>query len=270
MPQNEPTIDEIDAAEKLRGRGEFATALALTQNMLQRTHDADTRMRLLFDVLRCSTQLRTENVTEDTIRELEKYPYPEFSRVLANSIRAYAEISLGRPQDALALLDINLDTGFFEREDFRAHKYDLLLYKGMALERLSRWSEALEWLEKAHSMFPDEASAPDQDMRRHFGWAEIEILFNKSRCMFGLNRYDEALELSKQAYDLATGDTKTVAMMYIANTLVTQQKYSEALKVYIEIQKFPPCRSVQPEQLQEGISRCMSYLEKCNPRGKPS
>jgi hypothetical protein len=88
--------------------------------------------------------------------------------------------------------------------------------------------------------------------------------------MFGLNKFDEALELSKQAYDLATGDTKTVAMMYIANTLVMQQKYSEALKVYIEIQEFPPCRSVHPEQLQEGISRCMSYLEKCNPRGKPS
>ena len=270
MPQAEPTEEEIDAVEKLRGAGDFATALALTQDLLSRAQDDDARRRLLFDVLRCSTQLRADSVTDNAIRELEQYPYPELSRVLANSIRAYAEISLGRPQDALALLDINLETGFFEREDFRAHKYDLLLYKGMALESLSRWSEALEWLEKAHSMFPDEAGAPDQDMRRHFGWAEIEILFNKSRCMFGLNKFDEALELSKQAYDLATGDTKTVAMMYIANTLVMQQKYSEALKVYIEIQEFPPCRSVHPEQLQEGISRCMSYLEKCNPRGKPS
>src|SRR6266536_2755042 len=173
-PQRDVTDEEIDAAEKVRGYGEFSTALALAQDMLLRVRDDDKRMRLLFDVLRCSTQLRAESVTDDAICELEKYPYPEFSRVLANSIRAYAEIFLGRPQDALALLDLNLETGFFEREDFRPHKYDLCLYKGMALERLSRWEEALEWLEKAHAMFPDEASTPDQDMLLHFRWAETE------------------------------------------------------------------------------------------------
>jgi tetratricopeptide (TPR) repeat protein len=267
-PQLDVTEKEINAAEKLRGYGELSTALAMTQDMLRRVQDGDKRMRLLFDVLRCSTQLRADSVTDDAIRELEKYPYPEFSRVLANSIRAYAEISLGRPQDALALLDMNIETGFFEREDFRAHKYDLCLYKGMALERLSRWNEALEWLEKAHAMYPDEASAPDQYMRRHFGWAEVEILFNKARCMYGLNRYDEALNLSKRAYDLATGGTKTVAMMYIANTLAMQGKYSEALRFYIQIQGMPPSKSVPADQLQEGIRRCMDYLEKLNPLSK--
>jgi tetratricopeptide (TPR) repeat protein len=272
----EPTIsqldvadEEIDAAEKLRKYGEFSTALALAQDMLLRVRDGDKRMRLLFDVLRCSTQLRQENVTEDAIRELEKYPFPEFSRVLANSIRAYAEISLGRPQDALDLLDMNLETGFFEREDFRAHKYDLCLYKGMAPERLSRWNESLEWLEKAHEMYPDEASAPDEATLQHFGWVEMEILFNKARCMYGLNRYDDALDLSKQAYHLAKGDTKTVAMMYMANTLLMQEKHSEALKLYIEIQGMPPCKSVRAEQLQEGIERCMDYLEKSIPQSKP-
>jgi len=269
-PQLDVTDDEIDAAEKLRKYGEFSTALALAQDMLGRVQDGDKRMRLLFDVLRCSTQLRADSITDDVIRELEKYPYPEFSRVLANSIRAYAEISLGRPQDALALLDMNLETGFFEREDFRAHKYDLCLYKGMALERLSRWNEALEWLEKAHAMYPDEASAADQDMLQHFGWAEIEILFNKARCMYGLNKYDKALYLSKRAYHLATGETKTVALMYIANTLTMQRKYAEALKLYLEIQGMPPCRSVPVDQLQEGISRCMEYLGKSNPYSKPS
>ena len=265
----EVTEEEIDAAEKLRGRGEFETALALAQDMLLRTEDGDTRMRLLFDVLRCSAQLRAESVTDDAIRELEKYPYPDFSRVLANSIRAYAEIGLGRPKDALSLLDINLETGFFEREDFRVHKYDLCLYKGMALERLSRWNEALEWLEKAHAMYPDEASAPDQDMLQHYRWAEIEILFNKARCMYGLNKYDEALDLSKRAYDLATGDTKTVALVYMANTLVMQRRYSEALKLYIEIQGMPHCKSVRVDQLQEGVSRCLDYLGKSNSQSKP-
>jgi hypothetical protein len=102
-PQLDVTDEEIDAAEKLRGYGEFSTALALAQEMLSRVQDGDKRMRLLFDVLRCSTQLRADSITDDAIRELEKYPYPEFSRVLANSIRACAEISLGRPQDAVRL-----------------------------------------------------------------------------------------------------------------------------------------------------------------------
>jgi tetratricopeptide (TPR) repeat protein len=88
--------------------------------------------------------------------------------------------------------------------------------------------------------------------------------------MYGLKRYDEALEISKQAYELATGDIKTVAMMYMANALVMQQKYAEALKLYIEIQGRSPCRSVQVDQLQEGISRCMDYLGKSNSRSKPS
>ncbi len=267
-PKFDVTEEEIDAAEKLRKYGEFSTALALAQELLRRVQDGEQRMRLLFDVLRCSTQLRAESVTDDAIRELEMYPYPEFSRVLANSIRAYAEISLGRPQDALALLDMNLETGFFEREDFRAHKYDLCLYKGMALERLSRWDEALEWLEKAHSMYPDEASAPDQGMIQHFHWAETEILFNQARCMFALNRYDEAFELSKRAYDFTTGDTRTVAMAYMANALVMQGKYSEALRMYIEIQELLPCRSVRADQIQEGVSRCMDFLGKSMPQSK--
>lgn len=269
-PQLDVTEEEIDAAEKLRKYGEFSTALALAQDMLRRVQDGDKRMRLLFDVLSCSTQLRAESVTDDAIRELEKYPYPEFSRVLANSIRAYAEISLGRFQDALALLDMNLDTGFFEREDFRAHKYDLCLYKGMALERLSRWNEALEWLEKAHTMYPNEASAPDQDMLQHFRLAETEILFNKARCMMGLKRFDEAYEFSKQTYELAESDTKTVAMQYMADCRMWQGRVMESLNLYLDIQKRPPCVSVRAECIQDRISSCIDYLEKCKPNNKPS
>jgi hypothetical protein len=76
------------------------------------------------------------------------------------------------------------------------------------------------------------------------------------------------LNLSKRAYDLATGGTKTVAMMYIANTLAMQGKYSEALRFYIQIQGMPPSKSVPADQLQEGIRRCMDYLEKLNPLSK--
>jgi tetratricopeptide (TPR) repeat protein len=266
--QLDVTVEEIESAEELRRYGEFSNALALAQEMLHRVQDGDKRMRLLFDVLRCSTQLRAESVTDDAIRELEKYPYPEFSRVLANSIQAYAEISLGRPQDALALLDINLETGFFEREDFRAHKYDLYLYKGMALERLSRWHEALEWLERAHEMYPTEESATDQDMRKHYQWAETEILFNKARCMMGLKQFDVAYEISKQAHELAEGDTKTVAMQYMADCRMWQGRVTESLRLYLDIQKRPPCVSVRAECIQDRINSCIDYLEKCKPNSK--
>jgi tetratricopeptide (TPR) repeat protein len=268
MLRVEPTEEEIDAAEKLRGQGEFATALALAQDMLCRVQDGDKRMRLLFDVLRCSTQLGAENVTDDAIQELEKYPYPEFSRVLANSIRAYAEISLGRPQNALALLDVNLETGFFEHEDFRAHKYDLCLYMGMALERLSRWNEALEWLERANELYPTEESATNHDMLQHYQWAETEILFNKARCMMGLKRFDDAYEFSNRAYELAEGDTKTVAMQYMADCRMCQGRVTESLRLYLDIQKRSPCVSVRAECIQDRISSCVDYLEKCKPNSK--
>jgi tetratricopeptide (TPR) repeat protein len=262
-PQPDVTEEEIDAAEKLRKYGQFPTALALTQDMLCRVQDGDKRMRLLFDVLYCSTQLREEAITEDAIRELEKYPSPEFSRALANSIRAHAEISLGNPGHALTLLDMNLETGFFEREDFRVHKYDLYLYRGMALERLSRWDEALEWLKRAHEMYPTRECAPNQ-------WVEIEILFNSARCMMGLKRFDEAYELSKLAYESGDEITKTVAMQYMADCRMWQGRLEESLKLYLEIQQRPPCVSVKAELIQDRINACMDYLEKRKSPSAPS
>lgn len=111
MPHVEPTEEEIDATEKLRCKGELATSLRLTQAMLERTEDANIRMRLLFDVVTCSTQLELDDVTNRAMDELDTMPQPEFSRVFANMSRAYTEEQLGRPERALALLDMNLETG---------------------------------------------------------------------------------------------------------------------------------------------------------------
>ncbi|MGB9408910.1 MAG: hypothetical protein WCA89_15345 [Terracidiphilus sp.] len=270
MLQVEPTEEEIDAVEKLRVLGDFETVLALTQDMLSRAQDEGIRMRLLFDVLNCSTRLDADNVTENAMKELEKLPKPEFSRVLANLIRAKAEIDLGRPQEGLKLIDMNLETGFFEREDFRVHKYQLCLFRGQALVRLSRWDEAFEWLEKAHAMYPSRASTSDDTTFRIYRWVETEILLNKAHCMIGLNRFDEAYELSKQAYEREEGDTKTLAMLYMANCRTSQGKMTEALNLFIEIQKKLPCRTVRDENIQDGIEQCMDYREKCKPQSNPS
>lgn len=264
------TEEQIDAVVRLRDQGEFVEALTLLQEMLRGAQDSATRMLLLFHILSCSTQIEASDVTADAMRELEELPDAKDTRVLANLIRANAEIDLGRPQNALAMLDLNLDTGLFDREDFRVHKYQLYFFKGKALERLKRWNEALEWLEQAHVIFPDLASCTDEDTRAIFGWAETEILFNKARSMHGLDRYDEAYELSRQAYEREQGDHQTLAMMYMASSLVMLRRFSEALKLYIEVQHRLPCRIIALDQLEEGIARCMSGISSRNPARKPS
>jgi len=270
IDQKGVTEEEIDAAEKLRSDGRFADALAETQTLLCRAKDQGTRMRLLFDVLYCSTQLGDDRLTDEAIRELEKMPEPQFSRVLAHSIRANAEIDLGRPHNALSILDISLETGYFEREDFRTHKYELYYFKGKALERLGRWEEALDWLERAHSTFPNEASCPDETTRRIFSWTETEILFNKSRCMCGLNKYQEAHELAQQAYERSHGAIKTLALMYMANCKLMNGNFRDALKLYIDIQKQLPCRTISIDRLEEGIKRCREQMELRGTENKPS
>lgn len=269
---NRPAVTEeqIDAAVVLRDHGEFSRALKLLQEALRRTQVPATRMLLLFHILSCSTQIEASDVTADAMGELERLPDSEVSRVLANLIRANAEIDLGRPQNALAILDLSLDTGLFEREDFRVHKYQLCLFKGKAFERLKRWNEALEWLERAHAIFPSVESCPDDDSRKIFSWAETEILFNKARSMVGLGRFDEAFELSQRAYERENGDMQTLAMQYMANCRFNQGRVREALELYIEIQKLLPCRLVRVDQLQEGISRCLDHLGKPIPQSMPS
>jgi tetratricopeptide (TPR) repeat protein len=268
--QLDVTEEEIEVAEKLRGQGEYAMAHALTQDMLNRTKDDGTRMRLLFDVINCSTALCLKNITEDAMRELEKLPKPEFSRVLANSIRANAEIDLNRPQEALALIDMNLETGYFERDDFRIHKYDLCHFKGRALARMWRWDEALDWLDKAHAMYPSEVDITDEDTRKHVHWAEARILLNKAYCFIGLKRFDEAFELSKQVYESEDGWEKTRAMQQMADCRLWQGRAADALKLYVDVKKRLPCSAVSDKYIQDRIVQCMDYIEKYGPHSKPS
>lgn len=270
MSPGHVTEEEIDAAASLWVKGEFGVALGLIRDMLQRVEDDGTRMRLFFDALTCTTQLDDSDATDEMFRGLEKLPQPENSRALANLIRANSEIDLGRAENALAILDTCLETGIFQQDDFRVHLYRLSFLKGKALERLSRWHESLEWLDRAQHMYPDEASCTDDDQRRIYGWMETEILFNKARCRFGLDEFDEAYQLSKQAFDRETGDTKTLAMMYMAGSRFMQGKVLDAIMLYIEVQKLLPCRTVQSAEVESRIRRCMEYLETQKAAGKAS
>jgi tetratricopeptide (TPR) repeat protein len=238
--------------------------------MLGDTEDGDLRMRLLFNVVSCSAMLELDETADQAMRELDAMPHPEFSRVLANMSRAYAEDQLGRPEKALAILDMNLETGYFERDDFRVHKYQLCLFKGQALSRLRRATEALEWLDRAHALYPSEDSAGDETQRLIFGWVEPLIQSNRANCLIGLDRFDEAFEAASQVLKKNDGDLATFALQQMAECRVWQGRVPEALRLYADLKNRPPSRLVEEDRVEKGISNCMNYLEKRHPSNKLS
>jgi tetratricopeptide (TPR) repeat protein len=257
MTKAEVTEQEVEAAEKLRGRGEFATALDLTQDMLCRVQDGDMRMRLLFDVLYCSTRLRLDSVTDEAIAQLERLPDPEMSRVFVDFIQAMSYIAQGKAREGLDLIDANLKSTFMERDDFQIWKYKHLAYKGSALIWLARPDDALAALAEAHAMFPD-------------GERETAILIDQANCLMALDRYDEAYQSASQVLSRGDEEMATLAMQHMAECRMWQSRVPEALELYLAIQKRLPCRLVQEERIQTGIKNAMAYLEKRHPQGKPS
>jgi tetratricopeptide (TPR) repeat protein len=257
-PPNHVTEDEIDAAEKLRGRSEYATALSLTQDMLRRVQDdGDMRMRLLFDVLYCSTRLGEDSVTNEAIHELEQMPEPKMSRIFIDFIQAMTYIAHGRYQEGLHLIDANLRTEFMERQGFLVDKYKHLAYRGDALTGLARCNEALESLNEAHTLFPD-------------GERETAILIDQSNCLLGLDRYEDAYVAASLVLNRGDEEMATLAMQYMAECRMWQSRVPEALEWYAAIQKRLPSRLVQEERIQKGITNAMAYLEKLHPPGRPS
>lgn len=256
MLSAEVSEKEIEAAEKLRGQGEYLTALALTQDMLHRVQDDDTRMRLLFDVLYCSTRLRLDRVTDDTIAELEKLPEPKMSRVFVDFIQAMSHIAQGKAQEGLDLIDANLKSAFLERDDFQIWKYKHLAYKGSALIWLARPNDALAALAEAHAMFPD-------------GERETAILIDQSNCLMALERYDEAYETAGQVLNRGDEEMATLALQHMAECRMWQGKVQDSLELYRDLLKRLPCRLVQEERIHAGIKNGMAYLEKHRPQEKP-
>ena len=212
----------------LRGQGEYATALALTQDMLSRVQDEDVRMRLLYNAVCCSTRLNLDKVTDAAIIELDNLPNPDMSRFFVNMIKAMSYLALNRPQEALDLIDLNLKTGFMEKEEFQINKYQLLAYRGSALVFLGRREEALVSLTEAHMMYPD-------------GERETDILFDQANCMNELKKYREAYCLLEQVLKRESGEMATLAMQYMADCCMGLGKVSEALKLFADILKKLPC-----------------------------
>jgi tetratricopeptide (TPR) repeat protein len=250
------TEEEIRAPENLSAKGEFAAALALSQNMLNRVHDDETRIRLLFNVVICSTALGVAGVTEDAIAELEKLPNSKISSIGAVFFQAVSHLALGRAQEALDLIEANLKSEFLEREDFQIWKYEHLAYQGRALAYLARCEESLAALAQAHQMYPE-------------GNREADILVDQANCMMALKQYEEAYVTASQVQHLDNGELATLALQYMAECRMWQGRVQESLELYRDLLKKLPCRLVKEERIQAGINNGMAYLERCRPYGKP-
>lgn len=251
------TEDEIREPEVLSAQGEFIAALALSQEMLHRVHDDETRIRLLFNVVICSTALCMTSVTDDAIAELEKLPDAKMSALYAAFFQAVSHLAVGRAEEALDLIDSNLKSELTEREDFQIWKYKHLALKGRALAYLARCEESLAALAQAHQMYPK-------------GEKEIDILIDQANCLGALKRYDEAYMAASQAAELDSGENAALAMQYMAECRMLQGRVPESLALYRELLKKLPCRLVNEERIQSGIRNGMAYLEKHHPGGRPS
>ena len=168
-------------------------------------------MRLLFGVVRCSGLLGLDDVTNRAMADLDTLPQPEFLRALANMYRAHAEEQNGRAENALALLDMNLEAGFLERDDFRIHEYQLFLFKGEALLRLRQAKEALDWLDKAHALYPSEKSARNENEHSIFCWVEPSIQTARANCLLALDRFEDSFEAAREVIRRDDGDLATFA-----------------------------------------------------------
>jgi tetratricopeptide (TPR) repeat protein len=253
----EVTQQEIDAVLDLSAQREFSKSLALFQEMLPRAKDANNQRKILFGIVTCSTWLKLDTTREGAIQDLKQLSDFEVSYGFVVMAQATAYIDFGRVQEALDLINENLRTELLQRDDFQDWKYDHLFSKGRALVKLARYDEALRVFDAAHGIFPE-------------GNSETEMLIERANCLIALDRFEETYDTAHQVLSRGDQEMATLAMQYMAECRMWQSRVPEALKWYAAIQKRLPCRWVQEERIQKGITNAIAYLEKLHPQGRPS
>jgi tetratricopeptide (TPR) repeat protein len=256
MPDVDVTEEEISVALNLSAQRDFSTSLALFQEMLTRAKNVQIRMTILLGIVTCSTWLSLDSVKNNAIRELKRFPDYQVSHVFVVTTQAQVLIESGRGEEALELINANLGSEVLQRDDFRDWKYEILFLKGRSFVQLARYDEALCTLDAAHGIYPE-------------GKFETNILIEQSNCFVAFGRYGEAYDTASQVLSRGDEEMSTLAMQYMAECDIGIGRVSEALRMYSEIQKRLPCRLVQEERIKEGMSNCISYLEKVCPQGKP-
>lgn len=256
MTKPEVEEEEIEAAEKLSSQREFDASLALLENMLTRAADDQTRIRILFDIVTCSTWLNHKEKLSEAIEKLQRLPDYEISRTFIVMAQARVSAESGHAQEALDLINANLASELLQSDDLRSWRYEHLFWKGRTLLRLASYDEALRVFDSAHRLFPE-------------GEFETEMLIDRSNCLLALHRYADAYDTASEV--LARGDEEmaTLAMQHMAESRMWQSRVTEALELYSAIQKRLPNRLVDEERVRKGIANAMRYLEGVRPQGKP-
>jgi len=257
MPNSVVTEEEIEAALNLSAHHEFKTSLDIFQEMLTRARDPNIRMKILLGIVTCSTWLSIDPIRENAILELKQYSDCEGSNAFAVMAQARAYIDFGRTQEALDLINENLRGEVLQRDDFRDWRYEHLFLKGHCLVQLERYDDALCAFDAANGIYLE-------------GDFETDLLIERSNCLLALNRYGEAYDAANQVLNRGDEEMATLAMQYMAECRMWQSRIPEALELYAAIQKRLPCRLIQEERIHTGIKNAVTYLEKRDPKGKPS
>lgn len=248
---------EIEAALDLTAHRDFRAALVLYQEMLARVQNSQIKMRTLFGIVTCSTWLNLDEIRENAIAMLKQFPNYEISKVFVDMAQARTYSESGRPQEALDLISGNLKDEVLQRPDFRDWRYEHLFYKGRSLVQLEHYDEALSAFDEASSVYPN-------------GDFEVDMLIERSNCFLASHRFSEAYDAASQVLAWGNEEMSTLAMQHMAECRMWQGRVSEALELFVSIQKRLPCRLVDAERIQTGIKNAMAYLERLHPRGKPS
>lgn len=257
MPKPGVTEGEIEAAEALSSRREFHAALSLLKSMLAHAEDKQTRMRLLFDIVTCSTWLNRKQDLMEAVGELKQLPAYDVSQIFINKTQARACIDSERVEEALDLIEKNLGAELLQNAAFRDWKYEHLFLKGHSLVHLARCNEALSVFDSAHDLYPD-------------GEFETDILIDRANCLLAVKRYDEAYDAASRVLSRDDGEKATLAMQYMARCRMWQTRVPEALELYVAITKRLPCTLVQEEEIQTAIKNAMMHLKMGSSRRKPS
>ena len=161
------------------------------------------------------------NLEGQTIQE--SYKKHDFKKVIQSEEKAntlsseelydlgYSFFRLGQDEKAIKYYDLSIQKGF--KDPF------IFFFKGLSLNYLKKYDEAIPLLEKAVKAYPE-----NQEYMNELGIS-----------YFNLERYEKALEIFKAATKLE--NTYQAPFYYVAKIYDIQEKYIEAEKYYYEALK---------------------------------
>jgi len=247
---------EIKRMLSLSAEREFSAALAVAQELRDRVENDVQRMIILYAIITCSTWLGRPEQTGDAVQDLDPLVGPEVSCVFAAMIQAAVDVEAGRANEALELIDRNLETSFMHTEDYKDWLYEQLVLKANALTRLARCAEALGVLDEATAVLPK-------------GKCEADILVNRANCLMALNDYENAFNAAEAATTKGDVELAASGSLQMAECRMWQGRVPEALALYLQLEKQLPRKYVDANRVQTGITRATAFLEKRSPQIKP-